>query len=189
MLALIVTSASAFVAPTCLAAKSDRAAVASSRRTYVDGVNAGPALRAARSELSRSGNPSALAAGPSKTVMILFGPPGAGKGSQAPKIVEVLGIPQLSTGDMLRAAVAAGSEVGKQAKDVMASGGLVSDELVVSIICDRIKEDDCKTGFILDGFPRTVEQACSRHRPPCPLALACAPRAGPSLFAPYPHRL
>merc|ERR1719327_1824621 len=94
-----------------------------------------------------------------KTVMILFGPPGAGKGSQAPKIVETLGIPQLSTGDMLRAAVAAGSEVGKQAKDVMASGGLVSDELVVSIIKDRITEEDSKGGFILDGFPRTVEQA------------------------------
>lgn len=94
-----------------------------------------------------------------KTVMILFGPPGAGKGSQGPKIVEKLGIPQLSTGDMLRAAVAAGSEVGKQAKDVMASGGLVSDELVVSIIKDRIKDDDCSGGFILDGFPRTIEQA------------------------------
>ena len=93
-----------------------------------------------------------------KDIMVLFGPPGAGKGSQAPKIVETLGIPQLSTGDMLRAAVAAGSEVGKQAKDVMASGGLVSDDLVVSIIKDRIKEADCAGGFILDGFPRTVEQ-------------------------------
>jgi adenylate kinase len=102
---------------------------------------------------------SALAANAEKTVMILFGPPGAGKGSQAPKIVEALQIPQLSTGDMLRAAVAAGSEVGKQAKDVMASGGLVSDELVVSIIRDRIQEADCEGGFILDGFPRTVEQA------------------------------
>jgi len=94
-----------------------------------------------------------------KTVMILFGPPGAGKGSQAPKIVDKLSIPQLSTGDMLRAAVAAGSEVGMKAKDVMASGGLVSDELVVSIIRERIKESDCTKGFILDGFPRTVEQA------------------------------
>ena len=91
--------------------------------------------------------------------MILFGPPGAGKGSQAPKIVDQLGIPQLSTGDMLRAAVAAGSEVGLKAKDVMASGGLVSDDLVVDIIRDRIKEADCAKGFILDGFPRTVEQA------------------------------
>jgi len=94
-----------------------------------------------------------------KTVMILFGPPGAGKGSQAPKIVDTLNIPQLSTGDMLRAAVAAGSEVGMKAKDVMASGGLVSDDLVVDIIKDRITEDDCTGGFILDGFPRTVEQA------------------------------
>ena len=103
-------------------------------------------------------DPSMMAAD-SKTVMILFGPPGAGKGSQAPKIVEMLNIPQLSTGDMLRAAVAAGTEVGKMAKDVMASGGLVSDELVVSIIRDRIQQADCKNGFILDGFPRTVPQA------------------------------
>jgi len=94
-----------------------------------------------------------------KTIMILFGPPGAGKGSQAPKIVEKLSIPQLSTGDMLRAAVAAGTEVGLQAKDVMASGGLVSDDLVVNIIRERILEADCSKGFILDGFPRTLEQA------------------------------
>jgi len=107
----------------------------------------------------RSADPCMMTAGAEKTVMILFGPPGAGKGSQAPKIVETLSIPQLSTGDMLRAAVAAGSEVGKQAKDVMASGGLVSDELVVSIIRERITESDCAGGFILDGFPRTVEQA------------------------------
>merc|ERR1719198_1728422 len=94
-----------------------------------------------------------------RTIMILFGPPGAGKGTHAPKIVDRCGTPQLSTGDMLRAAVAAGTEVGKKAKDLMAAGGLVSDELVVSIIRDRIREDDCKKGFILDGFPRTVEQA------------------------------
>ena len=100
-----------------------------------------------------------MMAGSEKTVMILFGPPGAGKGSQAPKIVDQLDIPQLSTGDMLRAEVAAGSEVGLKAKDVMASGGLVSDDLVVDIIRDRIKEADCAKGFILDGFPRTVEQA------------------------------
>ena len=94
-----------------------------------------------------------------RSVVILFGPRGSGKGTHAPKLVEKLGAPQLSTGDMLRAAVAAGTEVGRQAKDVMASGGLVSDEIVVGIIKDRIAEDDCKSGFILDGFPRTVEQA------------------------------
>jgi len=115
-------------------------------------------LRAARVE-GRIRHEDCIMAETSKTVMILFGPPGAGKGSQAPKIVDVLSIPQLSTGDMLRAAVAAGSEVGLKAKDVMASGGLVSDELVVSIIRERITEADCEGGFILDGFPRTVEQA------------------------------
>jgi len=101
----------------------------------------------------------AVPAASGRTVMILTGPPGSGKGSQAPKIVELLGIPQLSTGDMLRAAVAAGTEVGKEADSVMKSGGLVSDTLVVNIIKDRVKDDDCKKGFILDGFPRTTEQA------------------------------
>lgn len=93
-----------------------------------------------------------------KKVMMLFGAPGAGKGTQGPKITDELGIPQLSTGDMLREAVRAGTPVGKKAQDVMASGGLVSDEIVIGIISDRIKEDDCKAGFILDGFPRTLEQ-------------------------------
>ena len=94
-----------------------------------------------------------------RKVVILFGPPGAGKGTHGPKIENKLGIPALSTGDMLRAAVAAGSEVGRQAEQVMKAGKLVSDSLVVGIIKDRIKQDDCKTGFILDGFPRTLEQA------------------------------
>ena len=96
---------------------------------------------------------------PRDEIVILFGPPGAGKGSQAPKIVGALGVPQLSTGDMLRAAVATGTEIGKQADEVMQSGALVSDELVVSIIRERIAESDCDRGFLLDGFPRTVEQA------------------------------
>merc|ERR1712190_423597 len=82
------------------------------------------------------------AAAKKRDILILFGPPGAGKGTHAPKIVDALGAPQLSTGDMLREAVAAGTEVGKRAKEVMASGGLVSDDIVVGIISDRIKEPD-----------------------------------------------
>lgn len=91
--------------------------------------------------------------------LILLGPPGAGKGTQAQRIVEAFDIVQLSTGDMLRAAVAAESPVGLQAKEIMARGDLVTDSVVIQIVSERVDEPDCANGFILDGFPRTVAQA------------------------------
>ncbi|WP_203142529.1 adenylate kinase [Marinobacter mangrovi] len=91
--------------------------------------------------------------------IILLGAPGAGKGTQAQFITEKFGIPQISTGDMLRAAVKAESPLGLEVKEIMATGGLVPDETIIALIKDRIQEDDCKNGFLLDGFPRTIPQA------------------------------
>lgn len=91
--------------------------------------------------------------------LILLGAPGAGKGTQAQFLTQKYGIPQISTGDMLRAAVKAGSPLGLKVKEVMASGGLVSDETIIELIEERITQDDCKNGYLFDGFPRTIPQA------------------------------
>jgi adenylate kinase len=91
--------------------------------------------------------------------LVLFGPPGAGKGTQAKILQEKRGLPQLSTGDMLRAAIASGSELGRKVESILAKGDLVSDEIVISIIQERLKKPDCAKGAVFDGFPRTIPQA------------------------------
>lgn len=91
--------------------------------------------------------------------VVLLGPPGSGKGTQSPRLVEDYGICHLATGDLLRAAIAKGTELGKKAKTIMETGGLVPDDVMVGMIQDNLSRPDCSNGFVLDGFPRTIEQA------------------------------
>ena len=102
--------------------------------------------------------------------IILLGPPGAGKGTQANVITKQYNIPQISTGDMLRAAVSAGTELGKLAKKIMDEGGLVSDEIILGLVKERITENDCKNGYLFDGFPRTIPQAEALTQAAVPLS-------------------
>jgi adenylate kinase len=110
-------------------------------------------------------------------ILLLFGPPGCGKGTQARHIVELLHIPAISTGDLLREEMAAGSELGLQAKATIASGRLVSDEIVNAMLAERLRQPDCRNGFLLDGYPRTLEQAfflndfLGRRGLPAPIAV------------------
>jgi adenylate kinase len=103
-----------------------------------------------------NGSVESAAGGNSRLALLLFGPPGAGKGTQARRISAVLGIPTISTGDMFREALKNQTELGKKAKSYMESGGLVPDELVSAMVKERIAREDCTGGFILDGFPRTM---------------------------------
>ena len=141
MLTAATLVSASFLAPMAAVGKStsSRSAVAGPRDAQTTGALPLYTAKLRAGRVAAEGGVQMMA-DKEKTVMILFGPPGAGKGSQAPKIVEKLNIPQLSTGDMLRAAVAAGTPVGLEAKGVMESGGLVGDELVVGIIKERIKE-------------------------------------------------
>lgn len=91
--------------------------------------------------------------------LMLLGGPGAGKGTQALKLIDYFKIPQISTGDMLRTAIAAGTELGKSAKQVMDAGQLISDDIIIALVKERLKQDDCSKGFLFDGFPRTIPQA------------------------------